>query len=460
MERPDVLVVGGGPSGLAAAIRLAQNGVHVVVLEANARLGGALAGCPVGRYRVETGPLWIDDLPQLEEAFEAVGESVAARCELLPIDPILRYEFGDGRSLVLPADLGAATEAVEEMFPGEGKGYEAFMESFGSLSPEDGAEGPSLDSFAREFLKNEDLREVLFSWARLQVLEPQAVPAFELPLARAHQHGVYVPKGGFRQLGSALAEMARGAGVQFVMGARVSELLLDGTTVVGAQLAAGLKLKARALVATAPPGAVYGEWLPASLKSPEAARVLGMRLVPPPFLVQRGLRQPTEGLPYLTILGRGTRAADQDGATLFLNHSTAIDPSVTPNEKGLLRVSASLDYPAAGGSWGLRRKALGKAVSHRVEAVIGPTLEFSEDCHRYHDPELLSALLRLSSRGLYPAVTRWQLGNARVLSRPGSPEGLYMAGSWTAEGPGLGSTVLSGIRTADLVLKDLGVAGA
>lgn len=458
MERPDVLVVGGGPAGLAAAARLAQRGVQVVLLEANARLGGALAGCPVGRFRLEMGPAWIDDLPEVEKVFTELGSDLQQRCKLVEIDPLLRYEFGDGRRLVLPRSLDAAVQAVEELFPGEGEGYRAFIESFTTLSEEDGAEAPSLDAMAREFLRSEELREVVFSFARLQVLEPQAVPAFDIPLGRAHRDGVWLPRGGFRSLAGALAEIAREAGVQFVMGARVSELIVENNQVVGAQLAAGIKLKAKAVVSTAPAGAVYGEWLPPGVKTPEAQRVLGMRLVPPPFMVQRGLDAPPEGLPFLTVLGRGGRSPDQDAATLHVLHPTAVDPDVTPENRGLIRIMASLDYPAAGGSWGLRRKALGKAIIHRVRSVLGPDVDLGEEVHRYHDPELVTALLRLSSRGVYPAVTRWQFGEGRVQQDPGTPKGLHLAGSWTASGTGLGATARSGLAAADAVLAGMGVA--
>ncbi|MGN1349078.1 MAG: FAD-dependent oxidoreductase, partial [Acutalibacteraceae bacterium] len=41
----DVLVIGGGPAGLAAAISAKRNGAEVILLEREARLGGILKQC-------------------------------------------------------------------------------------------------------------------------------------------------------------------------------------------------------------------------------------------------------------------------------------------------------------------------------------------------------------------------------------------------------------------------------
>src|SRR5688572_9732866 len=46
MSRYDVIVIGGGFAGLSAAVRLAEAGAHVLVLEARSRLGGRATAFP------------------------------------------------------------------------------------------------------------------------------------------------------------------------------------------------------------------------------------------------------------------------------------------------------------------------------------------------------------------------------------------------------------------------------
>ena len=45
-EHTDVLVIGGGTAGFAAALAAARQGVEVTLLEASSKVGGVMAFCP------------------------------------------------------------------------------------------------------------------------------------------------------------------------------------------------------------------------------------------------------------------------------------------------------------------------------------------------------------------------------------------------------------------------------
>ncbi len=80
---PDVVVVGGGISGLTAARRLSLAGLSVLLLEGSARLGGKIDGLALGALRVDGG-----------------AESVLVR---RPEAPALIAELGLGDLLVHPS---------------------------------------------------------------------------------------------------------------------------------------------------------------------------------------------------------------------------------------------------------------------------------------------------------------------------------------------------------------------
>ena len=60
LAQHDVVIVGGGVSGLTAAVELAAHGVDVHVLEARTRLGGRIATADVAGLPVETGGEFLD----------------------------------------------------------------------------------------------------------------------------------------------------------------------------------------------------------------------------------------------------------------------------------------------------------------------------------------------------------------------------------------------------------------
>ena len=89
-ESCDVVIVGGGVSGLAAAIRLQQEGKHVVLVESEPRVGGAAVSEDLGGDNVPLGSVYfIDRTDELDLLFQL------GNVEPVPAPPD-GYDFGAG----------------------------------------------------------------------------------------------------------------------------------------------------------------------------------------------------------------------------------------------------------------------------------------------------------------------------------------------------------------------------
>ena len=77
-EQVDVVVVGGGLSGLTAARRLRAGGRSVVVLEARDRVGGKMWTESVGGHRVDLGAHWIGPT---QDRIAALARELGVRTE-------------------------------------------------------------------------------------------------------------------------------------------------------------------------------------------------------------------------------------------------------------------------------------------------------------------------------------------------------------------------------------------
>ena len=285
----EAIVIGAGPNGLAAAIRLAESGVAVTVLEAADAPGGAV------RTEALTLPGYRHDT--FSSVYPAsVASPVLARLPLAAhgldwIHPevCMAHPLPDGSALALYRDLDATARGLDRRVGGDGACWTRFvrpyLDAFGAVRhlmlagfpPVAGAvqllrragPGPTLGfarllagsavGLARRLFEDGGARAWLYG-AAMHGDAPlgasgSAVAGFYLNLL-GHAVGWPSPRGGAGRLMDALVAHLTSLGGTIVTGARVERIMAAAGHVTGVGVAGDGERPAAAVVADVMPRAL------------------------------------------------------------------------------------------------------------------------------------------------------------------------------------------------------------
>jgi len=284
-----ILVLGAGIGGLSAAIHLAARGEAVTVLEQNPTVGGKMSEARAAGFRWDTGPSVITMRPVFEQLFRAANRRMEDYLTLLPVEPLTRYFWPDGRQLNLSRDWPETAAQLAEFGPGEVSGYLNFLAeaarlhritapvftfgpppSLGSLRRVSAREAVSVDplhtlqwSIERQ-VRSPHLRQLLGRFATYVGASPYLAPATLAVVAHVElTEGVWYPQGGIYAIANAYERLARELGVEIRCNSRVREICVRDGQVCGVRLETGEILPASRLISnldvTATWGLVRGE---------------------------------------------------------------------------------------------------------------------------------------------------------------------------------------------------------
>lgn len=261
MKAKNIVIIGSGVAGLAAALRLAAAGHQVTVLEANDYVGGKLTARNIGRYRFDLGPS-VFTLPNLiEELTELSG--TARKFEYLVLDKICNYFYEDGTRLTaypdkekfateVAAKLGEEKQSVYDQLRYSATAYELTAELFMERSLHRLSNFLNLKT-AKAILNigklkmNRTMNELnsarfrnpktvqLFNrFATYNGSDPYQAPAIINIIAHLeHNIGAFAPKGGMHDITMHLYEVSKELGATYRMNTKVTQVKTVNDQVVG-----------------------------------------------------------------------------------------------------------------------------------------------------------------------------------------------------------------------------------
>jgi phytoene desaturase len=126
-KKPRVGIIGGGIGGLMSACLLATDGYEVHLFEKNSDLGGKMGEYTKEGFRFDTGPSLLTMPFLLERFFKTCGTTLENTLELVPVEPICRYNYPDGTLFDCFENEELSAKEIERIAPEDSKAYQDFL---------------------------------------------------------------------------------------------------------------------------------------------------------------------------------------------------------------------------------------------------------------------------------------------------------------------------------------------
>lgn len=246
-DRYDVIVIGGGFSGLAAALRCAMFDKKVALFESHSIPGGLNSYYRRGRRKFDVGLHAMTNYAPKGERRRPLGKILKQL--RLPYD-LLDLREQKGSSIRFPSatlrfgnDLELLNGEVESTFPGQAEGWRGLCTAIAEYPiREDDAPWSSAREFVRGFISEPLLEDMIFcplcyygsAWER-----DMDTTQFVIMFQSIFMEGFCRPAGGIRTLIDWLMERCREAGVDLCFRQPVAEILSREGKVCGVRLEKG-----------------------------------------------------------------------------------------------------------------------------------------------------------------------------------------------------------------------------
>ncbi|HYE17465.1 MAG TPA: phytoene desaturase family protein [Tepidisphaeraceae bacterium] len=494
MSKPEVIVVGAGPGGLASAMLLANAGCRVTVLESQGRVGGRTSTLEHDGFKFDLGPTFFMYPRVLEEVFAACGRDLRAEVEMVRLDPQYHLIFGQGGEMRATSDLPRMEREIARLDPVDATRLRDYLADnrgkFAAFAPI--LQNPfrsrldllrpgvlkalskvrlhkCVDGDLKRFFRDPRVRLAFSFQSKYLGMSPFRCPSlFTILGYMEYEYGVWHPIGGCGALTKAMAKACEEMGVKIRLGEPVEQLTFSGRTATGARTARGTH-RADAVVVNGDFAHTIGRIVPDALRRRWTDRKIDAKQFScSTFMMYLGVEGRFDHLEHHTIwLSEDYREGLKDieerhvpsaNPSFYVQNASRTDPTLAPPGHSALYCLAPVTNLTGDVDWRAEAPRF-RALFYKQLAKVG----LGDLERRVRFEKILTPLDWRESHGVYRGATfnlahsLDQMLHKRPQNRFEDLDRVYLVGGGTHPGSGLPVIFESARISTRLLLKDLGV---
>lgn len=502
----DAIVIGAGGGGLAAASRLSQNGMKVLVLEQHFKVGGYMTNFQRGPYSFEVSLHAMDGLDPKTgmniPTFTTLG--ILDKVKPIKLDPMYRSVFPDF-TLNVPADVDQYQAMLKERFPGEAKGIAGFFRDLEQINNgmtslldlQGGNYRQAMKILARDPLcyfaiasywnkplsglldkhtNDQKLIAVLTQLAGFLGASPDDVPAivFGMMWNSYHRGGYYYFAGGSQSVSDALAAVIKEHGGEILLSTLVTKIIIENGAAVGVKTKDGREFRGTYVVSNANAPATLFQMVGKEYLPPDyVKRVENMKVGLSCFQVYMGVdkdyreyfpggaHEIFENVTYDQAENFAMfRKGDPEHSPFAILNYSMVDPKVAPAGKNVIVITAILPYDWQNGWYEKESYKKYKELKDQTGMVFVKRAEkYLPELSKHIEVFEVGSPRTMEHFTLNPGGTIFGWDNTldqslmKRLPQETPVKNLFLAGAWTFPAGGQSAVLVSGIMAADKIIK-------